>query len=170
VLEFDQFFFQNTHWNKHLMLSEQQRDNEKTCLLKGWDVTPKQNAGGQNSTTKWLTIQHHSWISFSGNICALPNIFNLLSIWGCSGDNMVDDIIFHKLNSLLAHHHPVSILETFATIQMNDPRPPLWYSHLLSGLYHLGNSGYMGFDRFRTTSLSITDAGRQTWVAEVCQS
>jgi hypothetical protein len=152
------------------MLSEQQRDNEKTCFVKGWDVTPKQNAGGQNSTTKWLTIQHHSWISFSGSICALPNIFDLLSIWGCSGDNIVDDIIFHKLSSLLAHHHLVSILENFATIQMNSPRPPLWYSHLLSGLYHLGNNGCMGFDGVRTTSLGITDAGRQTWVAEVCQS
>ena len=38
------FFCQNTHWNKHLMLSEQQRNNEKTCFVKGWDVTPKQNA------------------------------------------------------------------------------------------------------------------------------
>jgi hypothetical protein len=36
---------------------------------------------------------------------------------------MADDIIFHKLNSLLAHHHPVSILENFATIQMSGPRP-----------------------------------------------
>jgi hypothetical protein len=36
---------------------------------------------------------------------------------------MVDDIIFHKLHSLFAHHHPVSILEIFATIQMNGPRP-----------------------------------------------
>jgi hypothetical protein len=36
---------------------------------------------------------------------------------------MADDIIFHKLNSLLAHHHPVSILENFASIQMNGPRP-----------------------------------------------
>jgi hypothetical protein len=33
---------QNTYWNKHLMLLEQQRDNEKTCLVKGWDVIPKQ--------------------------------------------------------------------------------------------------------------------------------
>jgi hypothetical protein len=46
-----------------------------------------------------------------------------LSIWGCSGDNMVHDIIFHKLNLLFAHHDPVSILENFATIQMNGPRP-----------------------------------------------
>jgi hypothetical protein len=36
---------------------------------------------------------------------------------------MADDIIFHKLNSLLAHHHPVSILGNFATIQMSGPRP-----------------------------------------------
>ena len=117
------FFFQNTHWNKYLMLSEQQRDNKKTCFVKGWDVTLKQNAGGQNSTTKWLTIQHHSWISFSGNICALPKNFDLLSIWWCSGENMVENIIFHKLNSLLANHHLVSILENFATIQMNGPKP-----------------------------------------------
>jgi hypothetical protein len=111
------------------------------------------NAKWQKSTTKWLTIQHHSWISFSGNICAWPSIFYLLSIRGCFGDNMVDDIIFHKLNSLLAHHHPISILENFTTIQMNGPRPPPWYSHFLSGLYHVGNSGCMGFDGVRTTSL-----------------
>jgi hypothetical protein len=36
---------------------------------------------------------------------------------------MVGDIIFHKLNLFLAHHHPVSILENFATIQMNGPKP-----------------------------------------------
>jgi hypothetical protein len=34
---------------------------------------------------------------------------------------MIDDII--KLNSLLAYHDPVSILENFTTIQMNGPRP-----------------------------------------------
>ena len=129
-------FYQNTLCKKHLLISKQQEDKGKTCFVQGWDVTPKQNVKWQKSIIKWLTIQHHSWISFSGNICALPSIFDLLSIWGCSGDNMVDDIIFHKLNSLLAHHHPISILENFATIQMNGPRPH-HDIHISSRLYHL---------------------------------
>ena len=79
--------------------------------------------------------------------------FYLLSIWGCSGDNMIDDIIFHKLNLLLAHHHSISILEKFCNYSNEWPKTSPWYSHLLSGLYHIGNSGCMGFDRVRTTSL-----------------
>jgi hypothetical protein len=39
-------------WNaKHLLTSEQQRDKEKTCFVKEWNVIPKQNAKWQNSIT-----------------------------------------------------------------------------------------------------------------------
>jgi len=44
---------------------------------------------------------------------------------------MVDDIIFHKLNSLLAHHHPVLILEILATVQLKWPRYVQRYEHLV---------------------------------------
>jgi hypothetical protein len=39
-------------------------------------------------------------------------------------DNITNDIIFHKLNLLLAHHHSVSILEILATVQLNWLRNP----------------------------------------------
>jgi hypothetical protein len=123
MLEFDQNIFVKNEMINIFWLQNNKDTEKKTCFVKGWDVIPKQNAEGQNSTTKWLTIQHHSWISYSGNICVLPSNFDHLSFWGCSGDNMVDDIIFHKLNSLLAHHHSVLILEIFATIQMNGLKP-----------------------------------------------
>ena len=130
----------------------------------------KQNAKGQNSTTKWLTIQHYSWISFSSNICALPHIFDLLSIWGCSCDNMVDDIIFHKLNSLLAHHHPISILEIFTTIQMNGPRPR--HDIPISCLDYTTYETVVTWDLTESGRQvwGITDASRQTWVDKVYPS
>jgi len=40
-------FCQNTLWKKHLLISKQQKDKEKTCFVQGWDVTPKQNAEWQ---------------------------------------------------------------------------------------------------------------------------
>jgi hypothetical protein len=49
--------------------------------------------------------------------------FDHLSFWGCSGDNMTNDIIFQKHNSPLAHYPSDSILEILATIQMNGPKP-----------------------------------------------
>jgi len=66
---------------------------------------------------------------------------------------MVDDTIFHKLSSPLAHQSPYSILEILATVQLNGPKIPLWYSNLLFELYHLGNSGCMGFNEVGATSL-----------------
>jgi hypothetical protein len=55
----------------------------------------------QHSTTIWLTIHRHSWISFSGHICVLPSNSDHSSFWGCFGDKMIDDIIFHKLSLIL---------------------------------------------------------------------
>jgi hypothetical protein len=49
-------------------------------------------------------------------------------------------------------------------------KTPLWYSHLSSGLYHLENSGCMRFDGVREISLESNNVGRQTRMAEVCQS
>jgi hypothetical protein len=101
------------------MLLEQQRDNEKTCFVKGWDVTPKQNAKWKKSKTKWLTVQHPSWISFSGDISVLPSIHNHLSFWECCGDNMIDDTIFHQLNLPLKYQPPTRFLKFLQLFNWN---------------------------------------------------
>jgi len=50
------------------------------------------------------------------------------------------------------------------------PEIPPWYSNLLFGLYHIRNSGCMGFNRVRQKVWNLTDASSPTWVAERCQS
>jgi hypothetical protein len=179
---------------------------------------PKTKMRNDNSTIKWWTIQHHSWISFSGHICVLPSNFNHLLFWWCSGDKMIDDIIFHKLGL---------ILETLASVQLKWPKHPPWYSHLvwiiprwLHAIYrqlqslvilmmfrwqndwwhHLSQTRLDSWNscicptkmaqeptmiftsRLNYTTVvacnlskwvqqvwNLTDAGRQTWVADECQ-
>ena len=130
-------FYQNTLCKKHLLISKQQEDKGKTCFVQGWDVTPKQNVKWQKSIIKWLTIQHHSWISFSSNICALPSIFlsfvNLRMFWWQYG-------WWHSLSQTqLASCSPSSDLDSwkFCNYSNEWPKTPPWYSHLLSGLYHI---------------------------------
>jgi hypothetical protein len=77
-------FCQNTLWKKHLLISKQQENKGKTCFVQGWDVTPTQNAKWQKSITKMIDNSNPYWISYSSNICVLPNNFNHLSFWGCS--------------------------------------------------------------------------------------
>ena len=48
------------------------------------------------------------------------------------------------------------------------PEIPPWYSNLLFGLYHIRNSGCMGFNRVRQKVWNLTDASSPTWVAERC--
>ena len=45
---------------------------------------PKTKGNMAKSTTKSLTIQHNSWISYSGHICVSPSNFDHSSFWGCS--------------------------------------------------------------------------------------
>ena len=59
-------FCQNILWRKHLLISKQQEDKEKTCFIQGWDAVPKQNAEHQNSITILLTnstssLDHLFW-------------------------------------------------------------------------------------------------------------
>jgi len=115
------YFCQNTLWKKHLLISKQQK-NRKYMFRSRMRCDPKTKMRNDNSTIKWWTIQHHSWINFSGHICVLPSNFDHLLFWWCSGDKMIDDIIFHKLSS---------ILETLASVQLKWPRNPPWYSHLV---------------------------------------
>jgi hypothetical protein len=68
--------------------------------------------------------------------------FNHLSFWGYCGDNMADDVIFHKLNS---------ILEILAIVNKWH-KIPQWYLKLFSRLYHLENDGCMGFGGVRVIS------------------
>jgi hypothetical protein len=81
----------------------------------------------QNSITIWLTIHRHSWISFSCNICVLPSIFDHMSFWRCSGDNIANDALLHIIYSSLAHQLPDSLLEILATVQLKWLRTPPWH-------------------------------------------
>jgi len=119
---------------------------------------PQNKMRNHNSTIKWWTIQHHSWISFSGHICVLPSNFDHLLFWWCSGDKMIDDIIFHKLSS---------ILETLAFVQLKWSRTPPWHSHLV---WIIPRWLHANLSKWVQQVWNLTDAGRQTWVADECQS
>jgi len=65
---------------------------------------------------------------------------------------MIDDIIFHKLNLLLAHHHPVSILENLQIFKWMAQDPTMIFTSLVWTIQPR-NSGCMGFNRIEATSL-----------------
>jgi hypothetical protein len=65
---------------------------------------------------------------------------------------MANDLIFHKFNLPLVHYPLNSILEIFATVQLNGLKSP-HDIQILFGLYHLENIGCMGFNELEVTSL-----------------
>ena len=81
----------------------------------------------QNSITIWLTIHHHSRISFSGNICVLPSIFDHMSFWRCSGNNIANDTLLHKLYLSFALQLQDSLLEILATVELKWLRTLPWH-------------------------------------------
>ena len=99
----------------------------------------------QNSKTIWLTVYHHSWISFSGNIWVLPNTFD-------------QHVILKMFGGQYSQWHPPSptpLVSCSPTFRLNSCKSwncslemvgnPTMTSHLLSGLYHLEIGGCMGF-------------------------
>jgi hypothetical protein len=58
----------------------------------------------------------------------------------------------------------------FCNYSTEWPEIPPWYSNLLFGLYHIENSGCMGFVGVKQKVWNLKGAGRSTWVAEGCQS
>ena len=116
----------------------------------------------QNSKTIWLAVHHHSWISFSGNICVLPSTFD-------------QHVILKMFGGQYSQWHPpsptpfVSCSPTFRLNSCNSwncslemVEDPTMTSHLLSGLYHLEIGGCMGFVRVKQKFWNLADAGRQT--------
>jgi len=119
MLEFHQTYFVKIPFERSISWFHNNKETTKRHVsLKGemWSQNRMQN--GKNSITTWLTVQRPSWINYSGNICVLPSNSDHSSFWGCSGDKMIDDIIFHKLSS---------ILETLAFVQLKWPRTPPWH-------------------------------------------
>jgi hypothetical protein len=144
MLEFDQKYFMKIPFERSISwFHNKMKTKKRHVSLKDemWSQNKMQNDKIHNRND--LTGQHPSWISYSSHICVLPSNSNHSSFWGCSGDKMIDDIIFHKLSR---------ILETLASVQVKWSRNPPWYSHLVSGLYHLGNSGCI---RFRSDKSGI---------------
>ena len=127
------------------MISKQQRDKSHACFVERWDVIPEQNAKWQESITKMLDSLTPSWISFSGNIYVLPSTF----------DQHVILKIFEGQYSQWHPPSPTPLVSCSPTFRLNSchswncslemGEDPTMTSHLLSGLYHLENSGCMGF-------------------------
>jgi len=130
MLEFDQNILSKYHLKEtshDFITTKRQR---KTCFVEGWDVIPKQNAEWQKSMTKWLTIQHHSWISYSGHICVLPSNFDHLSFWGCSMTIWLMTTSFTDSTRLLITNFRTWFLQLFNWIAWNPPpmifKSPVW--------------------------------------------
>ena len=159
-------FCKNTLWKKHLLISKQQENKEKTCFVQGWDVTPKQNAEWQKFHTTWLTVQRPSWITILA-----------ISVFTEQFRSLVILRMFWRQNDQwqapsqipLVFCSPICGLDS-CNYSTEWPEIPPWYSNLLFGLYHIRNSGCMGFNRVRQKVWNLTDASSPTWVAERCQS
>jgi len=137
MLEFDQTYFVKIPFERSISWFQNNRKTkERHVLFK--DEMWSQNKM-QNPITIWLTVHHHSWISFSGNICVFPSTFDHMSFWRCSGDNIANDTLIRRLHLSLAHHFQT----LFCSIEMVEDSTMT--SHLFSGLYHVENSGCMGF-------------------------
>ena len=91
----------------------------------------------QNSITIWLTVHHHSWISFSGNICVWPSTFD-------------QHVVLEMFGGQYSQWHPplqaplVPCSLTFRLASWNScncsiemVEDPIMTSHLLYGLNHL---------------------------------
>jgi len=143
-------FCQNTHWNKHLMLSEQQRDNGKICFVKGWDVIPKQKCRMTklhnkiiDKLTRFLDLAISVFCQTFSIICRFEDV--LVTIW------LMTSSLTNSTCLLLIHLRTwfLKFLQLFNWMAQNLR----WYSNLLFRLYHLRNNGCMGFNGVRTTSL-----------------
>ena len=102
----------------------------------------------QHSTTIWLTIYRHSWISFYGNICVLPSNFVHLSLWGCSMTIWPMTTSFTDLTRLLLTNFRTLFLQLFNWMTWNPAmifKSPVW-------IMWIGNSGWMGFNGVRQKS------------------
>jgi hypothetical protein len=156
MLEFDQKFCQNRMLNICWFQNNKETKTRHVSLKD--EMWPQNKMRNDKSIIKWWTIQHHSWISFSSHICVLPSNFDHLSFWGCSGDKMINDIIFHKLSS---------ILETLVSVQLKWSKNPPWYSHLV---WIIPRWLHANLSKWVQQVWNLTDDGRQTWVADECQS
>jgi hypothetical protein len=119
-------FCKNTLWKKHLLISKQQEDKGKTCFVQGWDVIPKQNAES-----------HNNMIDSSS-----PFLNQLFWQYLCFSKHFRSHVILKMFGGQYSQWH--SHLQTlFCSIEMVEDSTMT--SHLFSGLYHLENSGCMGF-------------------------
>jgi hypothetical protein len=148
MLEFDQNIL--SEWNaKHLLISKQQRDKDKTCFVKWWDVIPKQNA------------------KFHNNMIDNSSSFLNQLFWQylCFAKHFRSHVILKMFGGQYSQWHPpsqtplvscsptsrlVSWNSCICSIEMADD--PTMTSHILSGLYHIENGSCMGFVRVRKKS------------------
>jgi hypothetical protein len=75
----------------------------------------------------------------------------------------------HLSQTQLASCSPSSSLDSWKFCDYSNewPKTPPWYSHLLSGLYHLETVVVWDLTESRQQAWSLTDAGRQTRVDKV---
>ena len=100
----------------------------------------------------WQWQWSHFWIYFFF-CCVITTFANHLHCWRWSNDNVVDDIIFHKLNLSLSYQLTKLDILKFLWFPVEWPKIPSWYSHFSFGLYHIGNNGCMGSDGLRVIHL-----------------
>ena len=124
------------------MISKQQRDKSKTCFGKGWDVIPKQNAEFHNNMIdisspflNQLFWQYPRFAKHFRSHVILKTFGRQYSQWHPPSRNfLVSWSPTFKPNSCHSYNCSLEMVED-----------PTMTSHLLSGLYHLENDGYMGF-------------------------
>ena len=107
------------------MISKQQKDKSKACFVEGWDVIPK---------TKCRIPKQYDWLFITILELAFLAIFTFcqtlsinMSFWRCSGGNIVNDTLLHRLHLSLAHQLSDSIIAILETVHLKWLRTPPWH-------------------------------------------
>ena len=133
-------------------LQNNKETEKKTFSVKGWDVIPKQNAKGQNSTTKWLQFSTILGLAF----LAIFVLCQAFLIFYQSEDVLVTIWLMTSSFSNSTHVFLTIIRSRFLkTLQLfkwmaQDPTM-IFTSHVW--IIPFRNSGCMGFNRVEEISL-----------------
>jgi hypothetical protein len=140
-----------------MLISKQQRDKNKTCFVEGWDVTPKQNAEWQihnkmmDNSAPFLDQLFWPCLCFAEQLWSLV----ILMMFWWQNDR------WHHLSQTQLDSWNSCICPT----KMAQEPTMIFTSHLNYATVVACN-----LSKWVQQVWNLTDAGRQTWVADECQS
>jgi hypothetical protein len=138
-----------------MLISKQQRDKNKTCFVEGWDVITKQKCNiPQQYDWQFIAILESSFLAISVFCLAIPITRHS------------EDVLVTKWSMTSSFTNSAWFLK-LVSVQLKWSRNPPWYSHLV---WIIPRWLHANLSKWVQQVWNLTDAGRQTWVADECQS